>query len=407
MAQLDDDEDTFIGRRFRKILPRFPIDLSLGYYPRTEETASRDQEFANQVTANDRHHPSLSTIDSNDVGNTVATEHTKQADLDSKMIVSLSGDPSLGTPEPPDQVTVDRFLRSTVRPTGARNYKQALKKRVDKKYVGLNDSPDSQSAPIQSSAPKLRNTVSRSRAQHRVGHALLVSGVKRRRDLASPPVLHPRWQPVKKAQGLLREQSPASVDRDQSRSNSRVKSRVNFLPLGWNDCNQVPRKAKAPSKPNRPSAATISRPALTFETIEEHDKKLNTWFGYTSSGTKRQMKAKLPSFPASEVAGSGLTRLDKTNNNNNNLLNSASNANKASRAADLTPCEDYSAIEVSGQGNQNELRIENGQHAETRSPKANASTGQNLTSLGDMLGVLRLSAKEFYHTTENLPSAAG
>lgn len=242
-------------------MKRRPLDLSLGYYLDANENVSIDLVLDNGLSINLQ--PSLSAVDaSND-------EATKPTNINANKVAASSDNLNTQVSEP---VTVDHFLKATTRSNvTTRNYKQARKKRMNKKHVtlSLTDSKGDHHTPVQSSVtPKPRKAVSRSRTEHRAANALLVSGVKTRNALASPPILHSRWQPVKKV----------TVDADAV--NSRSKLTVRFLPLGWNNRKGSSQtgKPKAPRKANRaPAVPTVPRSALTFEKLEDHDKKLDMW----------------------------------------------------------------------------------------------------------------------------------
>ncbi len=195
--------------------------------------------------------------------------------------------------ESSDQVTVDHFLKATSRPT-TRNYKQARKQKQTKRFVQSDDPPDDHlDAPANDQpalTPKPRKTANnRSRTQRRVrlANSLLVPGVKLRSVLASPPVLHFRWKPVQNGNtravhgsSKLNQAEGGTAD---SRSNRTVPPRVGFLPFGWKDQNrQQANRPTVRAVRKRRSIAIVPvapRTTLTFETIEEHDKKLDVWFG--------------------------------------------------------------------------------------------------------------------------------
>ena len=105
-------------------MKRRPLDLSLGYYLDANEKASTDLVLDNDPSINLQ--PSLSAVDASN------GEATKPTNINANRVAAPPDDLNTQVSEP---VTVDSFLKATTRPNvTTRNYKQARKKRMNKKH---------------------------------------------------------------------------------------------------------------------------------------------------------------------------------------------------------------------------------------------------------------------------------
>jgi hypothetical protein len=261
------------GRRLKG--RRRPIDLSLGYYL----NANGDTPPAHSPSNVDQNRLLLPIGNSNqDVGLDQEAAMVLGTAVKEKQAISQPGSPIPSLSQPSDPISVDLFLKSTFKTTATRNYKQARKRKIKGRPVhDLNDAGDDQdsSGHVASTVKPLKKA-GRIRARRRATtRDLSVPGLRSRSNIASPQTLHRRWQLVKNAR-------TTSADNQFDAAGLSMKSnppRVPILPPGWNKAAPQSRtNIKVPRKLTRQNVIPDSaRSALSFEPIEEHDRKLDLW----------------------------------------------------------------------------------------------------------------------------------
>lgn len=272
---------------------RRPIDLSLGYYLNAERDDSVLSVHSNEKTLFQL--PSLANQSQTVGPNQTCAEIVPEIISAKRDKISHSDAQEPRLSGPSDPMSVDRFLKATSKINPTRNYKQARKRKGIKKPIERSPGPgDRRVSSGRAGFPASPSqTADQSRTRHRPTTRVLSDYGINVESHPSHFALH-RWQPTERARA-------ASVDKRLdagmfnspfTMQNSSNMPRVAFLPASWNKARpQSSNRGKAPRQP--PCAKLVPdtpRPALRFEPMEEHDKKLKMWVdGGSVRGTHKHM----------------------------------------------------------------------------------------------------------------------
>jgi hypothetical protein len=226
--------------------------------------------------------PALSSVNTDpDVTSNQHASMVLETILKENQVTFKSKSPNSSLSQLSDPISVDRFLKSTSKINATRNYKQARKRTFKEQHLNdFHDTKDHQDSSRQvTSTVKPRRKAGRTHARHRaVTRDLSVPDLRHRGSLPSCPLLHHRWKQVQNVRAM------SSVDnlldtgiRDglSMTPNPSSGPRVPIFPPGWKEATLQ----SGPSVKLAHVKATheTARSALSFESIEEHDKKLDLW----------------------------------------------------------------------------------------------------------------------------------